>query len=210
MSETGIISIRGRQYKTVALRISEFRKDFPDWTIRTEILERTEARVLIRAEIISPEGRLLADGYAEEDREASMINKVSAVENCATSAIGRALASFGYVGSEFATEEDIAAAKQIASVKEEWERARQHTQAFLDYRDTVFSTKSAIQDELSCLPVMEREFQIEDVARAWYDMPQDIQAALNRAPTKGGVFSTAELSFMKNNFRRLAFGEIPE
>lgn len=206
-SDTGIINIRGRQYKTVALRVTEFRRQFPAWTIKTEIVEITPERVLIRAEVLDETGRLLADGYAEEDRASSQINRVSAVENCQTSAIGRALACFGFVGSEFASEEEIANAKQQANIKEEFDRMAQHMRAVMDHSGLVLSIKAAIAEEKSQLPAAERSVQIEDAAAAWFEVGEDTQRDLWRAPSKGGCFTTAELAFIKEHFRRLAYGE---
>ena len=204
---TGVISIRGKLYKTVALRVSEFRKEHTTWSIRTEIIDRTDASVLIRAEVLDETGRMLADGYAEEDRESSSINRTSAVENCQTSAIGRALASLGYVGSEFASEEEIAAAKVQSTMKEEYVRMVAHTQALIENYGVVMAIKAAIAEEVSQLPAAERSVHIEDAARSWFDLSPDTQGALYRAPTKGGVFTTSELAFMKNHFRRLAYGD---
>ena len=103
---TGKVNIHGREYKTVALRVSEFREQCPaekGWSILTEIVDRNDQSVVIKAEIRSPDGLAVATGYAEEQRKASQINRTSALENCETSAIGRALAAFGLGGSEYAS-----------------------------------------------------------------------------------------------------------
>jgi hypothetical protein len=106
--DTGIINIRGKEYQTVALRVAKFRAANPAWTIRSEIVHIDADQVLMRAEILDESGRLLADGFAEEWRASSQINKTSAVENCQTSAIGRALACAGFGGSEFASADELA------------------------------------------------------------------------------------------------------
>lgn len=106
----GVISIHGRDYKTVALRVSEFREDHPikdSWAIITEELPAPEGYVKVRARIVNPEGRDVATGLAEEKRGASQINRTSALENCETSAIGRALAAAGYGGSEYASANEV-------------------------------------------------------------------------------------------------------
>jgi hypothetical protein len=106
--DSGIINIRGKEYQTVALRVQKFRAAHPAWTIRSEIVHIDADQVLMRAEILDETGRLLADGFAEEWRASSQINKTSAVENCQTSAIGRALACTGFGGSEFASADELA------------------------------------------------------------------------------------------------------
>jgi len=106
----GTVNIHGREYKTVALRVSEFRADFPikdGWAIVTHPhFEGDHIRVM--AEIINPEGHAVAVDWAEEKRGSTQINKTSALENCITSAIGRALAAAGYGGEEYASADEVA------------------------------------------------------------------------------------------------------
>lgn len=45
---------------------------------------------------------LVATGYAEEVRGAGNVNRTSHVENCETSAVGRALANYGMAGADMA------------------------------------------------------------------------------------------------------------
>ena len=109
MSDTGIVNIHGKQYKTVAKRVDEFRKKHnTTMSIITRLIESTAEFVVMKAEILDKDGRVIATGYAEEKRNASMINKTSALENCETSAIGRALANFGYAGGEYASADEVA------------------------------------------------------------------------------------------------------
>ena len=111
MKNTGVVNIRGKEYQTVALRVSNFRDKYPaPWRLVTSVLERNETVVVMKAEVISPEGLVIATGHAEEYRKASEINKTSALENCETSAIGRALASLGIGGTEFASADEVARA----------------------------------------------------------------------------------------------------
>lgn len=107
-SKPGVVNIRGREYETVALRVSKFREKHPAWCLETEIIHRDAECVVIRACIKDETGRVLATGHAEEYRAASQINATSATENCETSAIGRALAAFGLGGTEFATADEVA------------------------------------------------------------------------------------------------------
>lgn len=104
---TGIINIRGKDYQTVALRVANFRQQYPDHSLVTSVVERAPDCVVMRADISDPSGRLIATGHAEEYRNASQINKTSALENAETSAIGRALAAFGIGGTEFASANEV-------------------------------------------------------------------------------------------------------
>lgn len=105
--QTGIIDIRGKQYQTVALRVQLFREAHPDKSLTTDMIVRDEECVVMRATIADETGRVLATGHSEEYRKSSQINRTSALENAETSAIGRALAAFGFGGTEFATANEV-------------------------------------------------------------------------------------------------------
>lgn len=107
-AETGVINIHGREYQTVAYRVQRFREAHPLWTLATKIVSRDADCVVVEATISDEQGRLIANGHAEEYRKASQINKTAALENAETSAIGRALAALGLGGTEFATADELA------------------------------------------------------------------------------------------------------
>lgn len=109
--DNGIVNIHGKDYKTVALRVGDFRQDFPGHSILTEIVKNDAEMVIVKAMILQqPEGIILATGHAEEKRNSSQINRTSALENCETSAIGRAIALMGskYMGKEFCSADELA------------------------------------------------------------------------------------------------------
>ena len=101
------IDIKGKDYNTVNQRVLAFRELFPEGSIQTEIISHENGVILMKATVIDGVGRILAIGHAREEKEASFINKSSYIENCETSAVGRAL---GFIG--------IGAVEQIASVEE--------------------------------------------------------------------------------------------
>ena len=104
------IEIHGKQYVTVAERVGKFRDDLPiatGWGIVTEIISQGSDAIVMRAQIHDPEGHVVACGHAEEKFGATQINQTSAVENCETSAIGRALAACGYGGTEYASANEV-------------------------------------------------------------------------------------------------------
>lgn len=107
MSKQGIINIHGKEYQTVALRVTQFRQLRQEWTVACHIVENTENRVVMKAEIADENGRLIATGHAEEFRAASKINKTSALENAETSAVGRALAFLGLGGEQIASADEV-------------------------------------------------------------------------------------------------------
>ena len=103
----GEVDIKGKTYLTVALRVANFRAEHPDWGIVTHIHAVDDAVVIMQASIYNAEGRVIGTGYAEEHRASSQINRTSALENCETSAIGRALAACGYGGTEYASANEV-------------------------------------------------------------------------------------------------------
>lgn len=113
----GVVNIHGREYKTVALRVDEFREKFSvadGWAILTDMRECSAEQVVFTAEIVSPDGKVVARGFARENW-LGQINKTNAVENCETSAIGRALAAAGFAGSEYASANEMESAARRRS-----------------------------------------------------------------------------------------------
>ena len=105
------VNIKGKWYAQVATRIVAFRKAYGDQgRIITKIHESTENRVLMEASVYVHDGKtwqLIGNDFAEEFRNDGPINKKSATENCSTSAIGRALASCGLGGGEYASADEV-------------------------------------------------------------------------------------------------------
>lgn len=108
MSKEGFVNIHGKEYKTVAKRVQEFRASYPTWSIMTDVVKIDDEQVLMKAQIINPESKIIATGHGHELRAASQINRTSYVENAETSAIGRALACLGLGGTEFASADEVA------------------------------------------------------------------------------------------------------
>jgi len=101
------VKIHGKEYKTVAERVNEIHSNLEgDLSITTDIVSIDSERVIMKAQIQI--NGCQYTGHALEVFGSSMINKTSALENCETSAIGRALASAGYAGSEFASADEVA------------------------------------------------------------------------------------------------------
>ena len=85
-------------YETVEERLAKFWKDHPDGQIHTEVIEHASSRFIVKASIYRTEAdaRPWTTGVAEETVQGRGVNATSALENCETSAIGRALANAGY------------------------------------------------------------------------------------------------------------------
>jgi len=91
------VDIKGKQYVPVNERIKYFRTspDYKGWSMRSEIIELTKDRATIIARIYDDKGVERASGLAYELSGSSYINKTSYVENCESSAWGRALGCLG-------------------------------------------------------------------------------------------------------------------
>jgi hypothetical protein len=189
---TGTVNIHGKEYKTVALRIQEFREKHPDFTIQTELVEANDTLVVMKA-TISAANMVIATGYAEEVRTASKINRTSALENCETSAVGRALAFFGLAGSEIASADEVANAIQQQNNQtsnEEVERLIAHNEAWRNNSASIYFIKEYIEMD---------EPKWENIAEAWGEISNDDKQALWLAPSKGGVFTTAERAALRSD-----------
>ena len=107
-SSHGVTQRGGKKYTEVFVRVEAFRKAFAlDHGINTEILLDDGKRVVVKATVINAAGMIVGSGMAEEIRGSSNVNKTSALENCETSAIGRALASIGLHGGTYASLNEI-------------------------------------------------------------------------------------------------------
>jgi len=200
---SGTVKIHGKEYKTVALRIQEFREKHPDFTIQTDLVEANDMLVVMKA-TISAAGMVIATGYAEEVRTASKINRTSALENAETSAVGRALAFFGLGGSEIASADEVANAitqQSSQASKEDMEKLIAHNEAWRNNSGSIYFIKEYIDMD---------EPKWESVAEAWAEISNEDKQALWLAPSKGGVFTTAERAALKSdefNAARKVMGE---
>jgi hypothetical protein len=101
-------------YETVEERLVKFWKDYPDGQIHTKVIEASASRFIVEASIYRTEADLRpwTNGLAEETVQGRGVNATSALENCETSAIGRALANAGY-----ATKGKRASREEMGKVK---------------------------------------------------------------------------------------------
>lgn len=190
------VNIKNKEYKTVAERVNEFRADHPNKPIETEIISSGET-VLMKAVIRAEGGRIIATGYAEEVRGSSNINKTSALENCETSAIGRALANFGYSGTEYASANEVLDAIVKQKEIECFEFYQRHNEALINNIQSLEQIRSYIS-----------RGDLFSASEAWYEIPEEIQNTLWVAPKKGGFFTTKEREIIKSaEFRKSYYGE---
>lgn len=101
------VNIKGKDYVEVKERVKKFWKDFPAGSIQTEIVKLEEKTCVIKATIRINE-KIVSTGYAYEKEGNGFINKDSYIENCETSAVGRALGLFGIgIDASIASAEEV-------------------------------------------------------------------------------------------------------
>jgi hypothetical protein len=106
-------NIKGKQYVEVNERIKFFRTDaaYKGYSLTSRIIDLNEKECVIIAEITDSTNRLVATGIAHEIKSASRINATSFVENCETSAWGRALGNLGIgIDTSIASADEVATA----------------------------------------------------------------------------------------------------
>ena len=182
----GVVKIHGKEYKTVAKRVADFRDKFPNHTLVTELVSADEERVVMVSKVYDSDNRLVSTGWAEERRDASRLHGTSSLEICETSACGRAVAFLhrDLMGTEIASADEVANAI-----------SQQNDGEFLEFMatvrnhfDWVMYAKEAIANE-----------DWQSLAGIWGDIDHETMATLFRAPSKGGIFTTEERAACKGN-----------
>lgn len=112
-------NIKGKEYAEVNQRIKAFRMCYPTGTITTEMISDENGICIFKAVVghVTEDGLLiLGTGHAYEKENSTFINKTSYIENCETSAIGRALGMAG-----FGIDTSVASAEEVENAIEQQE-----------------------------------------------------------------------------------------
>lgn len=108
MCKLKTIGVKGKPYVEVNERLKYFRENYHDYSLETELISNENGVCLMRAVIKNPDGVIKATGFAYEKENSSFINKTSYIENCETSAWGRALGNFGIgIDTSIASAEEV-------------------------------------------------------------------------------------------------------
>ena len=112
--------IKGKDYAEVNQRIKAYRMVYPNGTIRTKIGKLENGICLFIAEVTNNDGDVIATGTAYEKENSTFINKTSYIENCETSAVGRALGMAGFgIDTSVASAEEVQNAIENQKEKKE-------------------------------------------------------------------------------------------
>jgi len=184
---SGTIKIHGKEYKPVAMRVNEFIAAWPGGSIQTEIVSNVDDTIIMKATVLDESGKVRGTGYAEEVRGSTNINKTSALENCETSAIGRALACVGFAGSEYASANEVS----DAVIR----------QAEIRGAQILIDQMRVLRPRLTAIDNLKGFIDIGDLSAAkeeWLALTEEEQRALWVAETRGGVLTTKERETMKS------------
>ena len=171
-----MISIHGKEYATVPHRVAVVRRNLgAKLQIHTEIISIDKDTVVMKASGVIG-GNVIATGHAEEKRSASKINQTSALENCETSATGRALAFLGFISDGIASAEEVSAA--IVQQDKKIQTALKELEAV--------SHKGSYQEWLSKNKAMLGDLKIKNPI-AYTTFMEDFQVHKTNLQTKGVI-----------------------
>lgn len=146
---TKTTDIKGKEYTEVNQRIKAYRMVYPNGSITTEILKLEDGVVLMKATILNEDGVVIGTGLAQEKEDSTFINKTSYIENCETSAVGRALGMCG-----FGIDTSVASAEEVKTAMANQEPKQ----------DTKKTTKKNEINEVVLLKAQKLNIKLEDVA----------------------------------------------
>lgn len=194
----GIIKIHNKEYKTVALRVTEFLASpkHDGWAIETQLITahssdgiaRSDEYIVMKATIRDDQDRSRGTGYAEEKRGSTNINKTSALENCETSCIGRALSAVGFAGTEYASANEVTNAIIQQTAMNASEELLNYNAAIREHIASISAIKEALANN-----------DLETAAEEWGQLNEEEQRSIWKAPSKGGMFTTQELATIKTS-----------
>ena len=110
MCKLKTVNIKGKEYIEVNERLKAFRSlpEYKGYSLVSDIVSLENGVITIKATISDADGRIIATGLAQEKESSSFINKTSFVENCETSAWGRALGNLGIgIDTSVASAEEV-------------------------------------------------------------------------------------------------------
>lgn len=162
------IKLGTKGYAQVNERIKAFRKVYPTGPIETEIEEVREDYIRIKATVSNEGGEVLATGRASETNKGNnKVNLTSMVENCETSAVGRAL---GFAG--FGVDTAIASAEDIEREKDRNRRYEIYANMFIKEEEAKKIIKVAIGDLMRKMGVVKASLADVVMNELWTNLEE--------------------------------------
>ena len=130
-----------KNYAEVHQRIKAFRMVYPKGKILPEIISENEGIITFKVTIEDEIGNVLAIAHARENVKGSFINQSNAIENCETSAIGRALGMCG-----FGIDSSVASAEEIKNAIKKEEQPVDMVKLLADFEELIIATDTNRED----------------------------------------------------------------
>lgn len=163
------IPLKGKNYAMVVERVKAFRTMVPDGCIETDILSMENGIVTMKAKVYDENGKLLATGLAQEKETSSYVNKTSYIENCETSAVGRALGMLG-----IGIDDSMASAEELVNAIKNQDDKKSRAD------DIVSTNEKLTAHDRIVLFCNEHQLKLSDIMEQYgleRDMPDEVYAA---------------------------------
>lgn len=164
--EMTLTPIGRKNYATVNERVKAFRKVYPKGSIETDIEEIKDDYVRMKTTVLDEEDNIIATGRASEVKIGN-INKMSMIENCETSAVGRAL---GFAG--FGIEASIASGEDIKSNKENLKQFEIFNNLFISESDAISIIKSSINELIRKFGIVKASLESKINETLWTNLSE--------------------------------------
>lgn len=172
-------NIKGKEYAEVNQRIKAFRMVYPEGFIRTKMLSNENGVCVFKATagFYDENGRprVLGTGHAYEKEDSSFINRTSYLENCCTSAVGRAMGMCGFgIDTSICSAEELSNAQLQQDANEQIKKSQVKTLAELakkvgsdindicGYFNVESLDKLTAQDYGKCLIMLKKKEEQQD------------------------------------------------
>lgn len=162
-------NIKGKEYAEVNQRIKAFRMVHPNGAITTDIISLENGVVTMRATVYDNEHNVIATGTAQEKETSSYINKTSYIENCETSAVGRALGMCG-----FGIDVSIASYEEVANAINNQNKVETIDELHRDALIETAKTKGVTEQQLL------NKYKLKDLLDMNYTQYNECAAGLNK------------------------------
>lgn len=168
MANLKTIDIKGKQYVEVNERIKYFRtaEEYKGWSLTSQIVSIENGVCIIKAKITDDKQIIRATGYAYEKEDSTFINKTSYIENCETSAWGRALGNLG-----IGIDSSIASAEEVQNAQANQGNSTKPTDKQLDYLRKLL--KDAGKDDSEVDNIM-RMCKTASMASKWIEKAKEL------------------------------------
>ena len=164
------INIKGKPYVMVHERVKEFLSAKHGWRFVTDIVTINADECCMVCKVYDADDRLMATGHGYERADNGNINRTSHVENCETSAVGRALGFIGIgIDASIASAEEVMNAIQQQEDERPWLKDKQFVQAcqriengeidLYEKLDKEFKMKTTYREQLIALVEFQSKMQ---------------------------------------------------